>query len=334
MNTVELDTAYKAFLKVRQEWISTLNDFTQYPEPDTTPSHAVARPVAVIGGEKSGGTKTLERLKHLQSEWQRFHDMAEAYRENKISPIPKSMYHPVPFVAPECEFAVVNVNPGANTVKWYVEKVVSLIKKHINMATRELKSAAPGQAEALEDRLLLLEADLARFQKIPEGTKLVRRQDGYVDITVSLKDEATLDEVNTVAAIFDGFIERDLIRVGQYGCVIQEPGLKYKLAIYDRSAGKGEAIRNIYDRVKPIPCSVMANNVSLFLAEAVEEAKQRVKQESQDNKRDTRRIYAARSYSNLRAKQGKAVSDDHASKTAVPVSRRTKLSKLAEPMKK
>lgn len=334
MNTVELDTAYKAFLKVRQEWIATLNDFSQYPEKPATPGIAVSRPIAVIGGEETGGSKTLEKLKHLQIEWQRFHDLAESYREKKVSPIPKSMYHPVPFIAPECEFAVVNVNPGANTVKWYVEKVLSLIKKQINMVTRELKCAAPGQAEVMEDRLLLLEADLARFEKIPEGTKLVRRQDGYVDVTVSLKDAATLEEVNTVAAIFDGFVERDLLRVGQYGCVIQEPALKYKLAIYDRSAGKGEAIRNIYDRIKPIPCSVMASNVSLYFLHEVEEAKLEVKQEAQIKKRDTRRIYAARSYSNLLAKQGKSVSDDHASKTATPVARRAKLSKLAEPIKK
>ncbi|MCZ4061183.1 hypothetical protein O3W44_21890 [Pantoea sp. LMR881] len=87
MNTVELDLAYKAFLKVRQEWISTLLDFTQYPE--TEQPEAITRPVALVGGPESGGVKTLEKLKHLQREWQRFYDLAEEYREKKVSPIPK-----------------------------------------------------------------------------------------------------------------------------------------------------------------------------------------------------------------------------------------------------
>ncbi|MCZ4061184.1 hypothetical protein O3W44_21895 [Pantoea sp. LMR881] len=214
-----------------------------------------------------------------------------------------------------------------------MEKVLGLIQKQINVTERAIRGASPADAAALEDKLLLLESDLSRFQKFPEGTKLVRRQDGYIDITISLKDKATLEEVKTVSSIFDGFVERDLMRVGQYGCVIQEPALKYKLAIYDRGEASADSSRTIYDKIKPVPCSVMADNVSLYLEDDVNEAKARAKAEALENKRAMRRIYSTRAYDVKRNKMGKTVVPLNPNSRSVKrVTRRMKLSELAEPM--
>lgn len=326
MNTVELDIAYKAFLKVRQEWISTLTAFTQYPVAEMP--EPVTRPVALVGAAESGGVETLEKLKHLLIDWQKFHDIAEKFRiENGASPVPKGMYFPVPFIAQECDYAIVTINQGANSVQWYVEKVVGLIKKQISVTERAIFAGSVHDRDSLDDKLLLLQDDLRRFSQLPAGTKLVRRQDGYVDITVNLKDEATLEEVNTVATIFDGFADRGTMRVGQYGVVIQEQALKYKLTVYDRTDVNGEGNpRNVYNRIRPVPCSVLSHNVSLYLKDDVDQAKAQAKEEAKASKREMRKVYSARTHAN---RTGKA-----ASKSVNHVSKRTKLSQLAEPIDK
>ena len=327
MNTAELDHAYKAFLKVRHEWIQTLYQYDEYSE--ATEPDALRRPVALCG---AGDTApVLARLKHLIVDWQRFHDLAEEYRANKVSPIPKSMYSPVPFIAPECDFVIVTSNPAANSVKWYVEKVIGLIRKQLAACERAMKSVKVDEIPALEDKIMMLEDDLARFSKFPTGTLLVRRQDGYADVRVSLKNKASAEDVKTPATIFDGFIELDLLRVGQYGCVIQEQALKYRLAIYEKTANNPSA-RNIYDSIRPIPCSVMSDNVSLYLADDVDEAKATIASKATANRKNMRPVYQHRTNQRAAANADKNAPQKPEPKPAVTRKRRVKLSELAIPL--
>lgn len=303
MNTAELDDAYKGFLKVRQDWIATLGKHAIYI--DQADGSEINRPVAVVND-----STTMEHLKHLLVDWQRFHDLAEKYRENKISPIPVSMYAPVPFFAPTCDFVAVAINPAANTTKWYREKVISTIQKQLKIICRakgirysSAMSTAADASQITDDDILLLENDLSRFMAFPEGTRFIRRQDGYSDVMLKLKDQVSQADVATPAAIFNGFVERDSLRVSNYGCVIDGRALKFEVVLHDTTGVN--APRNIYAGLTPIPCSALAANASLFLETDVEKAKAQAKVRSEEAKKDVRRLYAHRSRKRAAERAGK-----------------------------
>jgi len=314
MNTALFDTAFKAFTEVRREWIQILQRYAVYIN-DT--GDGVQRPVAVINDPE-----IMAQLRHLQLEWERFYLLAESRRLKKLSPLPVSLYSPVPVIAGSGDLAAVIVTQAANTMKWHRDKVIMSLEKklaqHVKMR-RLVESGALPQNELplITANIAVFEADLKRFNAMPEGTMLVRRQSGYTDVIVKMKNEASQDEVSTLSSIFDGFVETEVIRVGAYGCVIDGSKLKYEPVIDDKTTL--ETRRNVYASITPVPCALMSSNASLYLLEDVNRAKAEAKQAVLEERRKASRqvMRAARGHADDGADEKKPLRARISSK-AVP----------------
>ncbi len=285
MNTsIIFDTAFKAFKEVRREWIQILHDNAAYINDS---GEAVERPVAVINDPN-----VMDRLRHLQKEWELFYKIAESRRALKLLPLPPSFYSPMPIIAPGGDLAAIVIRSAANTLKWHRDKVLMSLKKKLAQHMRmrgSVESRILPQSELvmINAVIAVYEADIERFEAMPEDTILVRRQSGYTDVVVKIKNEVSKEEVSTLAAAFDGFLEIEATRVGAHGCVIDGTRLKYEPIIENKTAG---VRTNVYANIKPVPCSLASSNVSFYLLDDVNQAKEKLKRETQAARRETFRL--------------------------------------------
>ncbi|CAM3962746.1 hypothetical protein [Serratia silvae] len=295
MNTsIIFDTAFKAFKEVRREWIQILHDNAAYINDS---GEAVERPVAVINDPE-----VMDRLRHLQKEWELFYQIAESRRALKLMPLPPSFYSPIPIIAADGDLAGIIIRPAANTIKWHRDKVILTLQKKLTQHLRMRRTVESGMLPKSELAMInaaiaVYEADIERFEAMPEDTILVRRQSGYTDVIVKIKNEALQEDVTTLVGKFDGFIDIESTRVGAHGCVINGSRLKYEPIVENNAAGVRS---NVYASIKPVPCALASSNVSFYFLDDVNQAKEKLKREIDEARREVLR---------LRIRSGRADSD-------------------------
>ncbi|WP_426575272.1 hypothetical protein ACP179_00460 (plasmid) [Xenorhabdus stockiae] len=242
---------YKAFLKIRSEWLEIVFNHAIYV--DLSAQGAVCRPVAIMTDKAA-----LNRADELRLAWQQFAEWAEGKRTAGLSSITRTIYFPVPDILKDVKTFSVGRFEATSTQNFLREEILQKIEKKLNQL---YKAKDKNQFTIIE-----LEQDRVMMEMYPEGTRFRRRLSGYNDIVLDIGVNNT-DKVGK--SIKNPKDERH--RVGTHGVIIDGNSLNAPDA-YDINCGEKQTYTSYYDLISPVWCSLFAGG-ALYLIADIERAK-------------------------------------------------------------
>ncbi|PIJ43364.1 hypothetical protein [Tatumella sp. OPLPL6] len=221
----KFEEMYRDFRNVHAEWETLIKDALIYSDTDTR-----GIPFRFVG--LINDPKLLEKAEQIVADWQRFADVFNKQAQGSKSTILKETYLPVPYIVKVKKELEIIRRPASTS---FVHPRESLLSRYDSTIARFSKVTA---AVKFID-YLKQERDF--FLGEPEGTLYRLRATGFTELTYLHNPGADLSP--------------ERAQIGAHGALFfSETMTKDDVSFRDVQSSDQ---RSVYDRIAPLPCSVL-----------------------------------------------------------------------------